>query len=515
MSHFEKNLELLIRARYPLVYVQTAEERRAEEAIRVVANKTQKQLHVWTYTRGYDPAFPAPPSAETSRRELTPDLEALTVLFRSSENQILLLKDFHPFMSDTRIIRMLRDLAPRLHSSGRSLVLTSPVLKLPPELEKEINVVEMPLPSREELGYKLREFLLLLQDHKEVQTQMTPADFEEVVSAAQGLTMDEFENVIAKSVVANRQIKVQTILEEKQQLIRKSGVLEYYAAQENLSDIGGLDVLKDWLRKRRASLSEKAREFGLPAPKGVLLLGVQGGGKSLSAKAIASLWNLPMLRFDVGRVFGSLVGSSEANMRQAIRTAEAVAPCVLWIDELEKAFAGVQSSGASDSGTTARVFATFLTWLQEKKAAVFVVATANDVSQLPPEMLRKGRFDEIFFIDLPTLPEREQIFEIHLRKRNRDPKKFDLKKLARATDGYSGAEIEQVIVGALFTAYDAQRELKNEDILQEAKSIVPISVMMSEEIDELRTWAQMRARPASSPPKTESAKRANVDGDTK
>jgi SpoVK/Ycf46/Vps4 family AAA+-type ATPase len=280
--------------------------------------------------------------------------------------------------------------------------------------------------------------------------------------------------------------------------VRKSGVLEYYDASETMQDVGGLDLLKDWLRKRRAAFSQEARAFGLPAPKGVLLLGVQGTGKSLSAKAIANLWNLPMLRLDVGRVFGSLVGASEANMRAAIRTAEAVAPCILWIDELEKGFAGVQGSGVSDSGTTARVFATFLTWMQDKRAPVFVVATANDVSQLPPELLRKGRFDEIFFIDLPTAAEREQIFAIHLRKRGRDPQHYDLKRLAAATEGFSGAEIEQVVVAGLFTAFDAGRELTTDDMLEEVRHTVPLAVMMREEIEELRTWAQLRTRPASS-----------------
>jgi SpoVK/Ycf46/Vps4 family AAA+-type ATPase len=499
MANFEKNLELLIRARYPLVYLLTSEERRAEEAVRVVASKTGKRLYAWTYTRGFEPSVPNENSSG-QRGTLTPDLEALTTLFRPGENAIFLLKDFHSYLNDNRVIRLLRDLVPRLHSSGRTILLLSPVLKLPPELEKEANVLEMPLPDREEIAAKLREIQLMTQDKPDVISELTPAEMEELVLAAQGLTLEEIENVCAKSIVEHRKMQVSSIMEEKQQIIRKSGVLEYYASQARMEDIGGLDMLKDWLRKRRASLTEKAHEFGLPEPKGVLLLGVQGGGKSLSAKAVATLWNLPMLRFDVGRVFGSLVGSSEANMRQAIRTAEAVAPCILWIDELEKAFAGVQSSGSSDAGTTARVFATFLTWLQEKKAAVFVVATANDVSQLPPELLRKGRFDEIFFIDLPTTPEREQIFAIHLRKRKRDPEKFDLKKLARTAEGFTGAEIEQVIVGALFTAYDAGRELTNEEVLQEIKNVVPISVMMREEIDELRTWAEMRARPASKPP---------------
>jgi SpoVK/Ycf46/Vps4 family AAA+-type ATPase len=497
-TSFERELEVLIRARYPLLYVVTPEEHRAEELVRLTANRLQKRLHTWTLTRGYEPPLPLPPESER-RERLSPDIEALTLLFRPYENGILLLKDFHPYLNDARVIRLLRDLSPRLHSSGRTLILLSPLLKLPSELEKELMVLEMPLPTRDEIAHKLREILLMLRDKPGVQTELPPAEFEELVQAAQGLTMEEIENVCARSIVEHRQLRAEVILTEKQQIVRKSGVLEYYAPQERMEDIGGLDVLKEWLRKRRAAFSEQARQFGLPTPKGVLLLGVQGCGKSLTAKAIATLWGLPMLRFDVGRVFGSLVGASEANMRLAIRTAEAVAPCILWIDELEKAFSGVQSSGMSDAGTTARVFATFLTWLQEKKAPVFVVATANDVSLLPPELLRKGRFDEIFFLDLPTEAERAQIFAIHLRKRKRDPAQFKLKQLAKATEGFSGAEIEQVIIGALFTAFDVGRDLTTEDLLAEIKATVPLSVMMREEIDELRTWAQLRARPASHP----------------
>jgi len=243
--------------------------------------------------------------------------------------------------------------------------------------------------------------------------------------------------------------------------------------------------------------ARKARDFGIPAPKGILLLGVQGCGKSLLAKAVAAEWNLPMLKLDVGRIFGSLVGQSEENIRKAISVAESVAPCVLWADELEKGFAGLGGSGVSDSGTTARVFATFLTWMQDKTKPVFLIATANEVNALPPEMLRKGRFDEVFFVDLPDLKEREQIISIHLSKRNRDPAKFDLAAIATATKGFSGAEIEQVIVGALFSAFDDGRDLTEEDVMTEAKSVVPLSVMMREEIDELRTWAQLRTRPAS------------------
>jgi len=507
MTDFERELSVLIKARYPLIYLQTAEEARAEELIKHIAQQRQKRLHIWTYTRGYEPPIPMP-SETASGRTLAPELEAITHLLRLQEDALAILKDFHPYLSDQRVIRLLRDLYPRLHRSRRTVIFLSPILKLPPELEKQITVLEMPLPTREEIAHKLQEILLVLKaSQPEVCTALSPQELDELVSAAQGLTMDEIENVCARSVVEHRALKVEAILSEKKQIVRKSGVLEYYDASESIQDVGGLDLLKEWLRKRRAALTQEARAFGLPAPKGVLLLGVQGTGKSLTAKAIANLWGLPMLRLDVGRVFGSLVGASEANMRLAIRVAEAVAPCILWIDELEKGFAGVQGSGVSDSGTTARVFATFLTWMQDKRAPVFVVATANDVSQLPPELLRKGRFDEIFFLDLPTQSEREQIFAIHLRKRGRNPEQFDLKRLARATEGFSGAEIEQVVVAGLFTAFDAGRDLTTEDMLEEIRHTVPLSVMMREEIEALRQWAQMRTRPASSAARSQSTAR--------
>src|SRR5690606_20433593 len=252
---------------------------------------------------------------------------------------------------------------------------------------------------------------------------------------------------------------------EKQQIIRKSGLLEYYPATESFDSVGGLAALKDWLNKRSVAFGEEAREFGLPAPKGILMLGVQGCGKSLCAKAVSSLWQLPLLRFDMGRMFGSLVGSSEENVRKSIAVAESVAPAILWVDEIDKAFAGSQGSGSTDGGTTARVFGTFLTWLSEKTAPVFVVATANDISQLPPELMRKGRLDEIFFVDLPTEEEREEIFRIHLSRRKREPENFDLAELVAGSKEFSGAEIEQAIISALYDAFYAREELKTEHLL--------------------------------------------------
>jgi len=263
--------------------------------------------------------------------------------------------------------------------------------------------------------------------------------------------------------------------------------------------VGGLQVLKDWLDKRSVAFTEEARSFGLPAPKGILLLGVQGCGKSLCAKAVSSLWQMPLLRFDIGRVFGSLVGSSEENIRRAISVAESVAPTILWVDEIDKAFAGARSSGGTDGGTTARVFGTFLTWMSEKKSPVFVMSTANDISELPPELLRKGRFDEIFFVDLPATNEREEIFRIHLSKRSRNPESFDARRLAEASKDYSGAEIEEAIISSLFAAFYEKKDLTTDHVLSELSQTVPLAQTMDEQINRLRRWAEGRARNASIP----------------
>ena len=295
---------------------------------------------------------------------------------------------------------------------------------------------------------------------------------------------------------------VNEVFAEKQQIIRKSGLLEYYATDESFSHVGGMAVLKDWLDKRASAFTEEARAFGLPAPKGILMLGVQGCGKSLCAKAVSTQWQLPLLRFDMGRMFGSLVGSSEENVRRAIAVAESVAPAILWVDEIDKAFAGSQGSGATDGGTTARVFGTFLTWLSEKTAPVFVVATANDISQLPPELLRKGRLDEIFFVDLPTPEERREIFRIHLTKRGRDASTFDLEAMAENAKDCSGAEIEEAINSALYDAFYAQQEITTETILATLSQTVPLAKTMDEQIGRLRNWVEGRARNASVPRET-------------
>ena len=487
-----REIEVLLRAKYPILYVVSWEERRVEDALAAVCKGLNRTLHTWTLTQGM-----RPPVGKGGKPLTTPELEALAQIHEAPEYTVFLLKDFHPYMRDFRVIRLLRDLAIKMRTKAQAIVLMGPVLQLPADLEKEVTVVEFPLPDEGEIESTLEQVIKAVANTKGIETEMAPGDRERLVKSAQGLTMDEIESVFARSLVEKKRFDVDAVLKEKRQIIRKSGLLEYYAPDSRIRDVGGMELLKAWLDQRTASFSDAARDFGIPAPKGILLLGVQGCGKSLIAKAVAAHWNLPLLKLDVGRIFGSLVGQSEENIRKAIAVAESVAPCVLWADELEKGFAGVGGSGVSDGGTTARVFATFLTWMSEKTAPVFMIATANDVTSLPPEMLRKGRFDEIFFVDLPDKAEREEIFAIHLRKRNRPVEAFDLPSLAERTHGFSGAEIEQVVVGALYIAFDADRELLQADIEEEARNVVPLSVMMKEEINELRGWAALRTRPAS------------------
>ncbi len=491
-SAVDRELETLIRARYPVIYIVSWEEHRVEEALRRIAQDRGKKIFFWTVTQGMV-------ANSNLRDNATRDpLAALDAVLDSREQALFVLKDYHAFISDVTITRRLRDLTSVLKTCYKSLIILAPMLKLPAELEKDIAVVDYGLPDYGDLDGILEKVMQAVKDTPQIDCKLSELERDQVLKAAQGLTAMEAENVFAKSLIEKHRFDVDVVLSEKEQIIRKSGILEYYPFSESLQDVGGLDLLKDWMQKRTVAFTERAREFGLPAPRGVLLLGVQGCGKSLSAKAIGSLWRLPLLRLDVGRIFGGIVGQSEENMRKAIRVAESVAPCILWLDELEKGFAGTQSSGISDGGTTSRVFGTFLTWMQDKTVSAFVVATSNDVTTLPPELLRKGRFDEIFFIDLPSSDERKQIFAIHLAKRQRKVEDFDLERLAEVTPGFSGAEIEAVVVEALYDAFDETSELNTESLIAAAAHTVPLAVTMRERIEELRDWANTRARMASS-----------------
>ena len=493
----DAEIETLIRARYPIIYIISWEEKRVEDALRAIAASRGKKIYTWTITQGMGIT---PRMQDDATRD---PLAALDFIMESRDQAIFVLKDFHAYISDNATTRRLRDLTSALKTSYKTLVILSPVLKLPAELEKEVTVVDYPLPNTGDLDKLLEGIIQSVKNNKQVCVDLATEERETVLKAAQGLTANEAENVFAKSLVEKRCLDIDVVISEKGQIVRKSGLLEYYRATEAFADVGGMDVLKDWLKTRSVAFTEKAREFGLPQPKGIMLLGVQGCGKSLCCKAVASLWRLPLLRLDVGKVFGGIVGSSEENVRRAIAIAESVAPAILWIDELEKGFAGTQSSSFSDAGTTARVFASFVTWLQEKTAPVFVVATANDISMLPPELLRKGRFDEIFFVDLPSEDERKEIFGIHLRKRKRDSSKFDLVTLASKTTGFSGAEIEQAVIDGLYEAFSDGRDVKCEDIQSCAEQSVPLSRTMKERIDDLREWASHRCRMASASPPEE------------
>ncbi|MBI3554307.1 MAG: AAA family ATPase [Elusimicrobia bacterium] len=461
-----------------------------------LAKKGSKRLFFWSVTQGIVESGGGNAGDSTVR---DPKI-ALDFAAKVEEPSIFVFKDFHSYLRDDKIVRSLRDLVGSFKSSYKTLVILSPRLTIPMELEKDLTVVDYDLPGPEELKGMFDQVVAASQSGARFPVDFKPGEVERLIQSIQGLTLDEAESTLARAVVQNGKLDasaIEVILKEIKQIVRKSRLLEYFEAKEEIAGIGGLVPLKDWLHKRGRAFSEQAHQFGLPQPRGVLILGVQGCGKSLTCKAIAGLWKLPLLRLDMGSIFGSLVGESEENMRRAIKTAEAVAPCVLWLDELEKGLSGTGSSNMSDGGTTARVFSTFLTWLQEKTKPVFVAATANDISQLPPELLRKGRFDEIFFVDLPGATEREQIFAIHIAKRRRDPKAFDLAALAKLSAGFSGAEIEQAISEALSEAFNLNRDIAQPDLAKALGETVSLSKTMREDIDRLRQWAATRARPAS------------------
>ena len=530
MSTVQQQVEALVRARYPILYLVTWEEERVLDMAREIAKGLKKNLTVWSATDGLrtvevapglldrlkalgksvvqgkrGPTLPPQSRDEQGKQHEHSDsrnaLVALNVILQDQQPCLYVLKDFHPHLNDSVVVRQLRDLCRPLERCGATVVLVSPKLELPFELQKSVAVVDVPVPDREEVGELLDELLAELRRSEGVAVNLSVEDRERLVTAVLGLTGDEAERVFNQSLVRRRKgiaIDLGAVLSEKKQIIRKSGLLEYYTPREGMDDIGGLDVLKEWLRKRGRAFTREARDYGLPRPRGVLILGVQGCGKSLTAKAVSRMWGLPLLRFDISRIFDRFIGSSEANMRHALATAESIAPAVLWIDEMDKAFSGTESSGVTDAGTTARIFGSFVTWLQESQAMVFTVATANSIRDLPPEVLRKGRFDEIFFVDLPSEAEREAIFGIHVRKRRREPKRFDAADLARRTDGFSGAEIEQAIVSALYDAFDDGRDVAMDDVVRCIAQTVPLSRTMREEIGALREWSQDRTRPASS-----------------
>jgi SpoVK/Ycf46/Vps4 family AAA+-type ATPase len=500
LTGFVDELDLHVRARYPLLYLITWEESRLDEILAKLAETHSKTFVTWSITQGLRTHVERGPASQDAGAK-DPG-EALAAIAKLRDPSLVVLKDFHPFLSDPVVVRALRELAAQLKSTYTTVILVSPVLNVPTELEKDLCVLDVPLPTSQDLLRLLREIVKVVRAGKSATVELTRETAEPLLDAALGLTLSEAENAFAKAIAQDQKLSaddVKLVLAEKRQVIRKGGLLEYCAVDESLASVGGMENLKRWLARRGNAFGEAAREFGLPAPKGVLLLGVQGCGKSLTAKAIASTWGLPLLRLDMGRIFSGLVGSSEENMRRATRMAESIAPAVLWVDELEKGLAGVGSAHDGDSGVSARVFGSFLTWLQEKTAPVFVVATANKIDALPPELLRKGRFDEIFFIDLPSDTERQQIFAIQLARHRRDAAGFDLAELAKLTRSFSGAEIEQAVVAALYSAFEAGAELAQSHLVEAIGETLPLAVTMREDIERLREWARSRTRPAGTP----------------
>ena len=504
MEDVFQKLILMIRAYYPVLYLHSYEYYRTKQKIKGIVEllrREGKKVNYYQWDCVYGLVQILPDKTEKRIERMQNPLEVLAYILnskKSGEKNIFVLDDINNHIDRDEVKLMFRKIAEATNNNTHAIILSS-IYRLPAELEKYITVLQIPLPKRNELGEVLD--IVAKQSKVELKTNLR----NRLIDAALGMTSMEADLAYCLASVKDGfdDKSPFTVSSEKEQIIRKSGILDYFPKNESLKDVGGMENLKEWLKKRQLAYDKEARDWGLKEPKGLLLLGVPGCGKSLIAKSIASSWNMPLLRLDVGKVFQGIVGSSEDNIRKAIATAEAVAPCVLWIDEIEKGLSGVQSSGATDGGVTSRIFSTILTWMQEKTAPVFVVATANNINQLPPELLRKGRFDEIFFVDLPSQKEKENIFSIHLQKNRQNVSSFALDILAQKAEGFNGAEIEECVKEAMFTAYVESQEsniapkLQMIHILDAIKNSVPLSKTMEKQITDLRKFAVSRAKNAS------------------
>ena len=490
----KESLYLHLAARCPLNYVVSWEEEVVYRDLNKMTSTLFDKIYQWSITEGMRSI-----NEKIIQPKLQGPYEALEAICKNTHKTLYILHDFHPYINDSRIVRKLRDAYHKLQASGSCIVIISPKLDIPIDLEKEISVFHYPLPSIDSIKQIYSQIEKGVKHNKNLNISLTESEKNSLIEAGLGLTEKELKNVFAKALVKDRKLDINdidVILDEKRQIIEKSGYLEFYSANDTFLNIGGLDNFKSWIKIRSSIISQKAKDMGLPVPKGVLITGVPGTGKSLAAKAIASEWRWPLLRLDVGKLFGGIVGSSEENIRKTIAIAEAVAPAVLWVDEIEKGFTGVMSGG--DSGASARVFSTFLTWLQEKRSSIFFVATANNISILPPEFLRKGRFDEIFFVDLPESKEREDIIKIHLKRNNQNELiDSDLTNIINATEGFTGAEIEQAVISSTYAGFVKESKVTNDILMKEINDTYPLSKTMKEDIDTMRAWAKYRARSAS------------------
>jgi SpoVK/Ycf46/Vps4 family AAA+-type ATPase len=491
---FNDELALFLKARYPIIYINTIEEDRVEYVIRKnIKTNLNRSIYTWDFVDGYTNN---PNNEGFAKRN---PLQALELVERLNVETpaLFLLKDFNRFLTDLSISRKLRNISKILKLQPKTLIIIGSELTIPKELRDLITVIEFQLPLEQEINQELTRLVQSLKIN--VNSQL----FENLVRACQGLSLERIRRVLSKIIATYKTIdenSIAVLLSEKKQIISQTEILEYSSVNEKIANLGGLDNLKDWLKKRKTAFSIQASNYGLPTPRGLLLIGLQGTGKSLTAKAIANDWQLPLLKLDVGKLFGGIVGESESRLRQMINVAETISPCILWIDEIDKAFSATESKG--DSGTSNRVLATFISWLSEKTRPVFVIATANNIDLLPLEIIRKGRFDEIFFLDLPKKEEREEIFKIHLQEfRPNTWNLFDYSKLAQFSDDFSGAEIRQSIIEGMYHAFYEKREFTTDDICLALKELIPLAHLESDQMIRLQTWASSgRIRSASSKP---------------
>ncbi|HUG83687.1 MAG TPA: AAA family ATPase [Euzebya sp.] len=486
---FTEHLGVLLRAHFPLIVIDSVEEQRVVSRAAQIAGQLGMRCLTWDVITGFTSVH-----EDRAMAPATDPQDVISRLRAMSSDSLVILKDFHHEWEDHRVLRAMRNYAQRAGAAGPTVIVLGAGAVLPDALRDTAVTLELPPPTREELQQVLKE---VTSTHW-VRHELDAAGTEHLVDSALGLTLEQARRVFTKAAVGDGVLDARDlalVLEEKKAIIASSGALEYLEPDVGPGDVGGLDALKEWLRLRERGFSAAARDFGLPPPKGIALIGLPGTGKSLTAKTIGALWQVPLLRLDIGAIYSSFMGESEKRARHALRLAETIAPCVVWIDELDKAI----STGSNDNGTSTRVMGTLLTWMSEKTAPCFVVATANDISRLPAELLRRGRFDEIFFLDLPTLAERREILTVHVRRSGRQPAAYDLDAVAAATDGFVGAELAQTVLDGLVVAFDAGRDLTSADLLRCAGAVVPLAVSQRERVGALRAWlAEGRAQPASS-----------------
>jgi SpoVK/Ycf46/Vps4 family AAA+-type ATPase len=479
---FNDELTLLLKARYPVIFINTIEEDRVEYVIRKhIKTNLNRSIYSWDFVDGYTNN---PNNEGFAKRN---PLQALELVERLTAETpaIFLLKDFNRFLTDISISRKLKNIGRLLKLQPKTIIIIGSEFNIPNELQDLVTIIQFQLPVEAEISQELTRLIKSL--NIEVESDL----FESLTQACQGLSLERIRRVLSKIIATHKTIDQKSItilLNEKKQIISQTEILEYWSVNEKITNIGGVKNLKDWLKKRKSSFGIQASNYGLPTPRGLLLVGIQGTGKSLTAKAIATEWQLPLLKLDVGKLFGGIVGESESRLRQMIEVSETLAPCILWIDEIDKAFSINETNG--DSGTSNRVLATFISWLSEKTKPVFVVATANNVDRLPLEIIRKGRFDEIFFLDLPQKQEREQIFKIHIQEvRPNSWELFDYIKLAQLSESFSGAEIKQSIIEAMYHAFYEEREFTTEDICFALNELIPLAQLESNQTKKLQSWA--------------------------